>query len=109
LGRGFRRRGGCGFGRGFEFRRRPRSGRFEDLACEQQELVGVDRLGLAAVEPAEELFKLMLELAVEVGLLAEGLDQLADEPVGGLKVVGKWDVGVDRHHTINTHADRRCD
>jgi hypothetical protein len=51
----------------------------------------------------------MLELVVEVGLLAEGPDQLADEPVGGVEVVGKWDVGVDWHHTINTHDDRRCD
>jgi hypothetical protein len=103
LGRGFRRRGGRGFGR------RLRCGGFEDFACKQQELVGVERLGLAAVEPAEELFELMLELVVEVGLLAEGLDQLADEPVGGLDVVGKWDVGVGRQHTINTHDDRRCD
>ena len=102
-GRGFRRRGGRGFGR------RLRCGGFEDFACKQQELVGVDRLGLAAVEPAEELFELMLELVVEMGLLAEGLDQLADEPVGGVEVVGKCYVGVDRHHTINTHAERRCD
>jgi hypothetical protein len=29
--------------------------------------------------------------------------------VGGVEVVGQWDVGVDRHHTINPHADRRCD
>ena len=51
----------------------------------------------------------MLELGVEVGLLAEGREQLADEPVGGLEVVGEWGVGVDRRHTINTDADRRCD
>ena len=64
---------------------------------------------LRAVELAEELFELVLELVVEVGLLAEGLDQLADEPVGGLEVVGEWGVGVDRRHTLNTDADRRCD
>ena len=82
---------------------------FEDLACEEQELVGVDLLGLPAVEPAQELFELVLELAVEVGLLAERREQLADQPVGGLDVVGQREIGVDRRHTINTHADRRCD
>ena len=51
----------------------------------------------------------MLEFFVEVGLLAEGLEQLADEPVGGLEVVGKWGVGFDGRHTLNTDADRRCD
>jgi hypothetical protein len=55
------------------------------------------------------LFELMLEFVVEVGLLAEGRDQLADEPVGGLDVVGQWEIGVDRRHTIDTRADRRCD
>ena len=69
-----------------------RSGGFEDLPREEQELVGVELLGLAAVEPAEELFELVLELFVEVGLLAEGREQLADEPVGGLEVVGQWGV-----------------
>ena len=73
---------GCGVGL--------RSGGFEDLAGEEQELVGVELLALAAVALAEELFELMLELGVEVGLLAEGLDQLADEPVGGVEVVGEW-------------------
>jgi hypothetical protein len=29
--------------------------------------------------------------------------------VGGLDVVGKWGVGIDGRHTINTHGDRRCD
>jgi hypothetical protein len=51
----------------------------------------------------------MLEIGVEVGLLAEGLDQLADEPVSGFEVVGQWGVEFDRRHTINTDADRRCD
>ena len=84
-------------------------GGFEDLAREEQELVGVEFLGLPAVEPAEELFELVLELFVEVGLLAERREQLADEPVGGLEVVGEWGVGVDRRHTISTPDDRRCD
>ena len=94
LGRGFRRRGCCGFGLG-GLSRAPLRG-FEDLAREEQELVGVELLGLAAVEPAEELFELVLELVVEVGLLAEGREQLADEPVGGLEVVGEWGVELDR-------------
>ncbi len=82
---------------------------FEDLAREEQELVGVELLGLLAVEPAEELFELVLEFFVEVGLLAEAVEQLADEPVGGLDVVGQRCVGIDGRHTINTDEDRRCD
>ena len=39
----------------------------------------------------------------------ERRQQLADEPMGRLEVVGEWDVGVDGRHTINTHDDRRCD
>ena len=43
----------------------------QDLAGEEQELGGVELLGLAAVALAEELFELVLELLVEVGLLGE--------------------------------------
>ena len=85
------------------------SARASRISREEQELVGVELLGLAAVEPAEELFELVLEIVVEVGLLAEGREQLADQPVSGLEVVGKWGVGVDRRHTISTDDDRRCD
>ena len=107
LAGGFAAAGACGFGLGRCLGLR--CGGFEDLAREEQELVGVELLGLPAVEPAEELFELVLEFGVEVGLLAEGLEQLADEPVGGLEVVGKWGVEFDRRHTINTDDDRRCD
>ena len=106
---GFAGAGAAGSGVGFEFGRCLGSGRFEDLAREEQELVGVELLGLPAVDPAEELFELVLEMGVEVGLLAEGREQFADEPVGGLEVVGEWGVGVDRRHTINTHGEHRCD
>ena len=60
--RRFRRCRRHGFGGGFEFRRRLGSGRFDDLLREEQELVGVEFLGLPAVEPTEELFELMLEI-----------------------------------------------
>jgi hypothetical protein len=40
-----------------------------------------------AEDPAEEMFELVLGLVVEVDLPAEGLEQLADEPMGGLEVV----------------------
>ena len=107
FGRGFRRRGRCGFGLGRRSRAPLRW--LRGSRGEEQELVGVELLGLAAVEPAEELFELVLEFVVEVGLLAEGLEQLADEPVGGLEVVGQWGVEFDRRHALNTDADRRCD
>ena len=51
----------------------------------------------------------MLKVCVEVGLLAEGREQLADELVGGLEVIGEWGVGIEGRHTIDTDADRRCD
>src|SRR5262249_45375080 len=62
----------------------------QDVLSEEQELVGIDRLGLAAVAVAEELFELMLELRVEMELLCERLQQLADELMGGLEVAGEW-------------------
>ena len=37
---------------------------------EEQELIGVDPLALLAVALAQELFELVLELGVEMGLLA---------------------------------------
>ena len=83
LGGGRRARGpasGCGVGLGLR----------QDLVGEEQELSGVDPLALAAVALAEELFELVLELGVEVDLLAERLQQLADELMGGLEVVGEW-------------------
>jgi hypothetical protein len=44
-----------------------------------------------------------------MGLLAEGREQFADEPVGGLDVVGEWGVGIEGRHAIDTDEDRRCD
>ena len=62
----------------------------QDFLGEEQELSGVDPLALPAVALAEELFELMLELGVEMDLLAERLQQLADELMGRLEVVGEW-------------------
>jgi hypothetical protein len=62
----------------------------QDLLGEEQELGGVDPLTLPAVALAEELFELMLELGVEMDLLGERLQQLADELMGRLEVVGEW-------------------
>jgi hypothetical protein len=113
FGRRFRRRGPCGLGRGLGLGLGRwlglRFGGLEDLSREEQEPVGIELFGFTAIEPPEGLFELMLEIGVEMGLLAEGLDQLADEPVSGLEVVGEWGVEFDRRHTINTDDDRRCD
>ena len=62
----------------------------QDLLGEEQELTGVNPLALPAVALAEELFELMLELGVEMNLLGERLQQLADELMGRLEVVGEW-------------------
>src|SRR3954471_10576390 len=62
----------------------------QDLLGEEQEPGGVDPLALPAVALAEELFDLVLELGVEVDLLGERLQQLADELMGRLEVVGEW-------------------
>ena len=62
----------------------------QDFLGEEQELSGVDPLALPAVALAEELFELMLEFVVEMDLLAERLQQLADELMGRLEVVGEW-------------------
>ena len=60
-GRGrLRGRGGCRRGLGLR----------QDLLGEEQELSGVDPLALRAVALAEELFELVLELLVEMDLLA---------------------------------------
>jgi hypothetical protein len=67
-----------------------RLGLRQDFLGEEQELSGVDPLALPAIALAEELFKLMLELGVEMNLLAERLQQLADELMGRLDVVGEW-------------------
>ncbi|MGZ3357235.1 MAG: hypothetical protein ACXVBO_20600 [Isosphaeraceae bacterium] len=56
---------------------------------EEQELSGVDSLALPAEAVAEELFELVLELLVEMGLLMERREQLADELMGRFQVVGK--------------------
>ena len=69
---------------------RARLGLRQDFLGEEQELSGVDPLALPAVALAEELFELMLELGVEMDLLAERLQQLADELMGRLEVVGEW-------------------
>jgi hypothetical protein len=107
FGRRFCRRGRRGLGRGLGCRRclGLRRGSFDDLRREEQELVGVEFLGLAAIELAEELFELVLEFFVEVGLLAEGRDQFADEPVGGFEVVGKW--GSRSRWSSSHHYGRR--
>ena len=73
---------GCGVGLGLGLR--------QDFLGEEQELSGVDPLALPAVALAEELFELMLEFGVEMDLLAERLQQLADELMGRLEVVGEW-------------------
>src|SRR3954469_20309756 len=86
LGLGGTRRGR---GLGDRFGSRRWLGLRQDFPGEEQELSGVDPLALAAVAVAEELFELMLELGVEVDLLAERLQQLADELMGGLEVVGE--------------------
>jgi hypothetical protein len=51
----------------------------------------------------------MLELLVEVGLLVQAGQELADQPVGGFDVVGQRGVGIEGRHTIITREDRRCD
>ena len=80
-GRGrLRRRSGRGRGLGLR----------QDLLGEEQELSGVDPLALRAVALAEELFELVLELVVEMDLLAERLQQLADELMGRFQVVREW-------------------
>ncbi len=62
----------------------------QDFLGEEQELSGVDPLALPAVALAEELFELVLELLVEMDLLTERLQQLADELMGRFEVVGEW-------------------
>jgi hypothetical protein len=96
LGRGRARRG-LGLGVRFGWRRGLGLGRGlrQDLLGEEPELSGVDLLALAAVAVAEELFELMLELGVEMELLGERLQQLADELVGRLEVAGEWVGGGD--------------
>ena len=79
----------------------------QDLAGEEQELGGVDRLGLAAVPLAEEQLELVLELLGEVRLLDERLQQLADELMAGLQVGGQF-AGRGRHAII-THRPARRD
>jgi hypothetical protein len=69
---------------------RSRLGLRQDLLGEEQELSGIDPLALPAVALAEELLELMLEFGVEMELLAERLQQLADELMGRLKVIGEW-------------------
>ena len=59
----------------------------QDFLSEEQELSGIDPLALPAIALAEELFELMLEFGVEMKLLAERLQQLADELMGRLDVV----------------------
>ena len=73
---------GCGAGLGLGLR--------QDFLGEEQELSGIDPLALPAVALAEELFELMLEFGVEMNLLAERLQQLADELMGRFEVVGEW-------------------
>jgi hypothetical protein len=76
-----------------------RLGLRQDLLGEEQELSGVDPLALPAIALAEELFELMLEFGVEMNLLAERLQQLADELMGRLEVVGEWVGRGDHTHS----------
>ena len=62
----------------------------QDLLGEEQKLSGVDPLALLAIALAKELFELVLELLVEIDLLAERLQQLADELMGGFQIAGEW-------------------
>ncbi len=62
--------------RGFRCRGFP--GR-QDLAGEEQELSGVELLGLAAIPLTQELFELVLDFVDEMRLLGERLHQLADQ------------------------------
>ena len=95
-----RRVGSGGFGgRGFPGR--------QDLAGEEQELSGVELLGLAAITLAQELFELVLELLVEVSLLGERLQQLANELMAGLEV--GWEFAGRGRHAIITDRPSRCD
>jgi hypothetical protein len=48
------------------------------------------RLSLRAIALAEELLELVLALLVEVDLLGQRLQQLADELMGRLEVVREW-------------------
>src|SRR5262249_185952 len=76
-----------------------RGGGVEDVGGEEEELVGIDPLGLLAVGPPQEPLELVLELLVEEGLLAQRLDQLADELMAGLQVGGEL-VARGRHTPI---------
>src|SRR5262249_32981320 len=62
----------------------------QDFLGEEQELGRINPLALAAVALAEELFELMLKFGVEMNLLAQRLQQLADELMGRLEVVREW-------------------
>ena len=93
-------------GRRRGFRSRGFPGR-QDLAGEEQELSGVERLGLSAITLTQELLELVLELLVEVGLLGERLQQLANELMAGIEVGGEF-AGLGRH-AINTGHPHRCD
>lgn len=70
---------------------------------EEQELDGVELLGLAAVACSRELFELVLELLVQVGLLRQRREQLADELVASLQVVGEC-VGGGHHPMVRARA-----
>ena len=80
----------AGSGSGSEPRRVLELGLRQDFLGEEQELSGVDPLGLLAVALAEELFELVLELLVEMDLLAQRLQQLADELMGRFQIVWEW-------------------
>ena len=70
------------------------------ISWAKAELSGVDPLALLAVALAEELFELMLEFGVEMDLLAECLQQLADELMGRFEIVWEWVRGGD--HPLTT-------
>ena len=65
-------------------------GCFQDLAGEQQELVGVELFGPSTGYPPQELFELMLELFIQASLSRQRLQQLANELMAGLQISGKF-------------------
>ena len=67
------------------WRHRSRSGASRTLVREEQELVGVELLALPAVEPAEELLELVLELGDELALLTQGREPARGSSGGRLR------------------------
>ena len=77
--------------------------------AKSRSLVGVELLGLLAVEPAESCSSWCWSLSLRWVCWCKLDQQLADDPVGGLDVVGEWGVEIEGRHTLLTREDRRCD